>query len=69
MPSTEMPALMSVDRTRQFMGGRGRGWVYERIRAGDFETVLDGGRRLVVTESVLRYIERLRADSRDAESR
>ncbi len=69
MPNTELPALMSVDRTREFMGRRGRGWVYDRIRSGDFETVVDGGRRLILTASVLQYVERLRVETRIAESR
>ena len=52
-----LPPLLSVDTTRLACGGRGRGWVYERINAGDFETITDGSRRLIVTESVLHWID------------
>ena len=58
-----LPPLMSVEDTRAALGGRGRGWVYERIAAGDFETIVDGSRRLIVSESVLRWIEAKRAEA------
>ena len=61
---TALPPLMSVEATRVACGGRGRGWVYEQINSGDFETIVDGGRRLVVTESVLAWLERKRNQAR-----
>lgn len=61
--STVLPPLMSIDRTRAAGGGRGRGWVYERIATGDFETILDGSRRLIVTESFLKWLDSKRNES------
>jgi len=61
---TALPPLMSVEATRVACGGRGRGWVYERINGGDFETITDGGRRLIVTESILAWLERKRDEER-----
>ena len=63
-PGGALPLLLSIEVTRQLCGRRGRGWVYERISEGDFESITDGGRRLVLTQSVLHYIERKRAEAR-----
>jgi len=65
LTTVELPVLMSIDRTREAAGGRGRGWVYERIEAGDFETILDGSRRMVVTASFLEWIESKRTESQN----
>lgn len=56
-----LPFLLSVNATRRACGNRGRGWVYERLSCGDFESVVEGGRRLIVTSTVLAFIDRLRA--------
>ena len=64
MALMELPPLMSIEATRMAAGRRGRGWVYDRIAAGDFETILDGSRRLVVTESFLKWLDMKRAESR-----
>ena len=69
MALMELPPRMSIERTRAAAGGRGRGWVYERIAAGDFETILDGSRRLVVTESFLKWLDTKRAEARIARDR
>jgi len=52
------------------LGGRGRGKVYALLDAGELESVKDGGRRLILTESLLAYVERLRAHAgRSTEAR
>ena len=61
----QLTPLMSIDKTREMGGGRGMGWVYARIAAGDFEVIVEGSRRLVVTESFLKWLEKKRADSRE----
>jgi hypothetical protein len=60
-----LPPLLSVNATRAACGDRGRAWVYERIKTGDFETITDGARRLIVTESILRWLDAKRAEARD----
>lgn len=52
--------LMTVEDTRAVCGRRGREWVYARIAAGDFQSVKQGGRRLLFADSVRAYVERLR---------
>ena len=42
------------------LGGRGRGKIYALIESGDLESVKDGNRRLIVTETLLAYIEGLK---------
>ena len=59
-----MPPLLPVKAVQLVCGGRGRGWVYEKINDGTFEVVHDGGRTFIVAESVAAYIERLRAAGR-----
>lgn len=59
-----LPPLLSVEATRAACGGRGRGWVYKRIAAGDFETITDGARRLIVSESILRWLNAKRVEAR-----
>jgi hypothetical protein len=63
--STQFAPLLSVEATRAACGGRGRAWVYQRIAAGDFETITDGSRRLIVTESVLQWLEQKRGEARE----
>ena len=58
-----LPPLISVNEARRLLGGRGRGRIYELLASGDLESVVDGSRRFVVSESVTRYIERLRSSS------
>jgi len=62
MEVVSLPPLMSVDATKLACGGRGRRWVYERIAVGDFESFKDGSRTLIVSESVLAWIERKRQE-------
>ena len=53
--------LLTIEETRQVIGGRGRGHVYALLKSGALESVLDGTRRFVLTESVRRYVEKLRS--------
>jgi hypothetical protein len=61
-----LPPLLSVNATRAACGDRGRAWVYERMAAGDFETITDGGRRLIVTESIFQWLDVKRAEANAA---
>jgi hypothetical protein len=67
--TTGTAPLISVNEARRLLGGRGRGRIYELLASGDLESVVDGKRRFIVTESLTRYIARLRAETRHAESR
>ena len=53
--------LASITETRQRLGGIGRTKVYELIES-DLETVKIGRRRLVVSSSIDRLVERLRCN-------
>jgi excisionase family DNA binding protein len=55
--------LLTIDDVRQQLGGRGRGFVYELIRAGEIASIKDGSRRFVIPDSVVAYVERLRLKS------
>jgi hypothetical protein len=57
MQTETLPPLLTVETTRRLGGGRGRGWVYERIKQGDFESIRDGRRIFIVTESFLAWIQ------------
>ena len=54
--------LISVEETRRLLGGRGRGRVYELINDGSLESVVDGGRRFILAESLRTFIESLRVN-------
>ena len=53
--------LVSVDEARRLLGGRGRGRIYELLKEGSLESVTDGGRRFIVTDSIFAFIEKLKA--------
>jgi excisionase family DNA binding protein len=59
------PPLSSVSQAMWMLGGRGRGTVYRLIEAGDLESVKSGSRRLVVTSSIITYIESLKNSTED----
>ena len=52
--------LLTVEETRRMIGGRRRGYVYELMKAGELESVLDGTRRFILADSVTKYVEKLR---------
>jgi hypothetical protein len=52
--------LVSVDEARRMLGGRGRGRIYELLRQGSLESVMDGGRRFILTDSLYAFVESLR---------
>ena len=54
------PPLVSITKTMWILGGRGRGTVYRLIDSDELKSVKDGSRRLVVTSSILAYIESLK---------
>lgn len=56
----EVPPLISVNEARRLLGGRGRGHIYDLMKSGALESVMDGSRRFIVSESLFAYIERLR---------
>lgn len=59
MITIEIPPLVSVEKTRQLLGGRGRGYVYGLMASGELDSVLDNGRRLILGESLAAYVNRL----------
>jgi len=59
------PPLTSVTKAMWMLGGRGRGTVYGLIESGDLKAVKSGSRRLVVTSSILAYIESLKNSTED----
>jgi hypothetical protein len=59
-----LPPLLPVKTVQIVCGGRGRGWVYEKINDGTFEVIHDGGRTFVIAESVLAYIQERRETER-----
>jgi len=56
---TTYPPLVSVTVAQTILGGRGRGRIYELIKSEDINSVKDGSRRMIVTESVFTYIKSL----------
>ncbi len=56
---TTYPPLVSVTVAQTILGGRGRGRIYELIKSEDINSVKDGSRRMIVTESVFDYIKSL----------
>jgi hypothetical protein len=67
--TTNYPPLVSVTEAQRMLGGRGRGKIYSLLASTELESVKDGGRRLIVTESLLSYVETLKeantGDNRD----
>ena len=60
----QITPLVSVDEARRLLGGRGRGHVYQLIREGSLSSVMDGGRRLIIGESLLAHVASLVNGSR-----
>lgn len=52
--------LLTIEETRQAIGGQGRGKIYDLMKSGELESVLDGSRRFVLADSVRLYVEKLR---------
>lgn len=50
---------MTVAQTMMGRSGRGRGRIYELINSNEIDSVKDGGRRMIVTESIFAYIKSL----------
>jgi len=57
---TPTAPLVSVDEARRLLGGRGRGRIYELLKEGSLESVMDGGRRFILTDSLYAFVESLR---------
>ena len=55
--------LVSVDEARKLLGGRGRGRIYELLKQGSLESVMDGGRRFILTDSIFAFVESLKSSS------
>ena len=56
---TTYPPLVSVAVAQTILGGRGRGRIYELIKTENIDSVLDGKRRMIISESIFTYIESL----------
>ena len=54
------PPLVSVTEAQRMLGGRGRGKIYALIESKHLQSVKDGSRRLIVTETLLAYVESLK---------
>ena len=64
--NTPTAPLVSVDEARRLLGGRGRGRIYELLKEGSLESVVDRGRRFILTDSLFAFIESLKvATTRD----
>ena len=57
--SPAYPPLVNVTEARKMLGGRGRGKIYKLIDGNEIDSVKDGNRRMIVTASILAYIDRL----------
>ena len=55
------PPLISVTEAQKMLGGRGRGKIYALLASTELESIKDGNRRLILTSSLLAYVESLRA--------
>ena len=52
--------LLTVNESREYIGGgKGRAFVYELIGTGQIDSVKLGRSRLIVTESLRRFVESL----------
>lgn len=63
-PASPAPYLHSITETARLLGGITDREVYNRIAAGDLESVNIGRRRFVVHESLNGYVDRLRTVAR-----
>ena len=59
MKSDIQPLLVSIDEARRLLGGRGRGRIYELLKEGRLDSVVDGGRRFILVESLQRFVNTL----------
>lgn len=59
----ERPRLLSVDKTAWTLGGLSYREVLRMIDRGQLESILVGRRRMVIVESIDRYIETQRASA------
>jgi hypothetical protein len=59
MEPSMIPPLVSINEACRLLGGRGRGRVYELLKAGEIDSVVDRKRRLILGDSLIRYIARL----------
>ena len=57
---TQPAPLISVNEARRLLGGRGRGRIYELLKQGSLESVMDGGRRFILTDSLYGFVESLK---------
>jgi len=58
--NTNYPPLSSVTKTQWMLGGRGRAKIYALLASGDLQSIKDGNRRLIITDSILAYIDSLK---------
>ena len=57
------PPLISVTEAQKMLGGRGRGKIYALLASSELDSVKDGNRRLILTASLLAYVESLKISS------
>lgn len=65
MEAPAIPPLVSINEACRLLGGRGRGRIYELMAAGDLASITDGRRRLILGDSLTRYVERLRESAQN----
>ncbi|MFL0288797.1 helix-turn-helix domain-containing protein [Mycobacterium sp. SMC-21] len=61
MDSDTAPLLISIADAQKRMGGLSRGMVYRLINAGEINRVNIGSRVFVTTESLVAYLDRIKA--------
>jgi len=54
------PPLISVTEAQKMLGGRGRGKIYALLATSELDSVKDGNRRLILTATLLTYVESLK---------
>jgi hypothetical protein len=51
--------LLTVEETRQHLGGKGRGYVYQLLADNCIDSVKLGRSRMIVSESLERFVDSL----------
>ena len=57
--SSVEPIVVRVRAAQKMLGGRCRDKIYELINSGDLVSYRDGKARLITTESIKKYVDRM----------
>jgi excisionase family DNA binding protein len=57
--------LLTVEETRQHLGGKGRGYVYQLLANNQIDSVKLGKSRLIVSESLERFVDSLTSENKE----